>query len=627
LSERAQHIAVSIRRVSFVRGLRLRFASLFMLAVLPGLIAAACFNYFDYQSEKHAAAAALLDRVRQITAKDGALLGSSFTLLRDLAKRRAITNVASDPATCAHVMESVLATHPEFAYIGTFDRNGARNCSAASDEPDVNGADLSWFKRAAATRDLAVGGYSIGGADAKPSIQVGYPIVGDGGALVGVIGAGIDAAWLKERFGQLALESGIVLTLFDNAGMALAGHPDLDHFGGRDLRPSAAKIAARAEGIDETRFLDGKTRIFAFAPLGSTAPGELTVSLGIDPTILLASARWSLLLDLMTLGGVALLGVSVAFLYGKKLFIQPIDDLDRVAQRLTAGDLSARVGGRYRNDEFGHVASAFDRMAETSASREIELRRANEYKGRMLAIAGHDLRQPLQIIAMSHDVIGRGITDAKARKHLARAEQAVERLIHQLDLITMAGRLDGPALQPRLETVAIGSLIADIAAEQAAMAEAGGLELRVAASTATVVTDREMVATILRNLVGNAIKYTRRGRVLVGCRWRQEGLAVAVCDTGPGIQEDKLSRIFDEFYQLDPKSSGLGLGLSIVKRTADMLGYRLEVRSSVGRGSTFGIVIPFGEPGRRDRDTKTERPSSAHAALRSGAVGGWVDCR
>jgi signal transduction histidine kinase len=136
-----------------------------------------------------------------------------------------------------------------------------------------------------------------------------------------------------------------------------------------------------------------------------------------------------------------------------------------------------------------------------------------------------------------------------------------------------------------------------------------------------------MVATIRRNLVGNAIKYTRRGRVLVGCRWRQEGLAVAVCDTGPGIQEDKLPRIFDEFYQLDPKSSGLGLGLSIVKRTADMLGYRLEVRSSVGRGSTFGIVIPFGEPGRQDRDTKTERPSSAHAALRSGAVGGRVDCR
>ena len=137
-------------------------------------------------------------------------------------------------------------------------------------------------------------------------------------------------------------------------------------------------------------------------------------------------------------------------------------------------------------------------MAETSANREIELRRANEYRGRMLAIAGHDLRQPLQIIAMSHDLIGRSVNDGKARKHLARAERAVERLTHQLDLITMAGRLDGQALQPRLEALPVGPLIAEIAAEQIAMAEASGLELRVVASSATIMADREMLATILR---------------------------------------------------------------------------------------------------------------------------------
>ena len=104
--------------------------------------------------------------------------------------------------------------------------------------------------------------------------------------------------------------------------------------------------------------------------------------------------------------------------------------------------------------------------------------------------------------------------------------------------------------------------------------------------------DREMLATILRNLVSNAIKYTRRGGILIGCRRLGEALRIEVHDTGIGIPVHRLDEVFTDFYQLDPKSEGLGLGLAIVRRTADMLGHRLSVRSIPSRGSCFALVLP-----------------------------------
>jgi signal transduction histidine kinase len=112
-----------------------------------------------------------------------------------------------------------------------------------------------------------------------------------------------------------------------------------------------------------------------------------------------------------------------------------------------------------------------------------------------------------------------------------------------------------------------------------------------------------MLAIILDNLVANAIKYTGRGGVVVGCRRRTTAIVLSVSDTGIGIPEDAVSSIFEEFRRIDMPNPqpGLGLGLSIVKRTADLLGCRLTVRSVVGRGSSFFVEIPLGAAGRPER--------------------------
>jgi signal transduction histidine kinase len=575
-----------------VRGLRLRLATLFVLAVLPGLVAAAAFNYLDFQDRKATAASELLTRVRQIAAKDGMLLGGVSSLLQFLAKRPSVVNAATDPMACAQAMARLIETHREFAFVGVFAIDGHLLCSGIPGGPTI-GADRAWLTRALASRAFAIGNYAVGSVNGKPMIKAGFPVISDDGVVTGVIGIAIDVGWLNDRFGQLALERGMIVDLTDASGTVLASSPEDESLVGHRFPPAASGVALRSESVREAAFPDGVTRIFAFAPLGGTAGHNLMVTIGIDRSVLLAPARWSLIVDLTILAGVAFVGAMAAFLFGKGSLLRPIDAIDAAARRLAGGDFEARIAAPFGNDELGHVAAAFNRMADALADRERELRTANEYKSRMLAIAGHDLRQPLQIIALSHDVVSRGLTDEKLRKHLARGDQAIDRLARQLDLITTAGRLEAKALKPLIEPVPIRDMVEEAVADELSIAEAKGLRLRAVDSTAIVMTDREMAVTMLRNLVGNAVKYTNRGRVLIGCRRRGDWLAVEVYDTGIGIPEDKLARIFDEFYQLDGKNSGLGLGLSIVKRTADMLGHRLELRSAPGRGSRFTVLMPL----------------------------------
>jgi signal transduction histidine kinase len=574
-----------------MRGLRLQLASLFLLAVLPGLVATACYNYFDYRDTRTAEAARLLSRARLISVMNGVVLDGTNTLLGDLAKRSEIRDAETAPAACTPILDEVATIHPEFVQLAIFTPSGDVICSRSGARVGSNQSGRPWFAHVIATRNFAIGTYhpARGG---KGVIAAGYPIVSGDGTILGVIGLGIDIGWVANRFAQLALENGVVLTLFDGDGTALARYPDPDHLTGRTLQSVATRISAGSDGLDETEFLDGTTRIAAFAPLGGKDWHDLTVSIDIDPGTLLASARWNLTLDLSSLFSVVLVGAFVAFFWGGKLFIAPVAAIGNVATRLSAGEMDARVGGPYRDNEMGRVARAVDDMAKALCLRDHELRRANDYKSRVLAIAGHDLRQPLQVISMSHELIGRAIGNPKLQLQLARADDAVERLLRQLDLITSAGRLEEGALAPAIAPVALGTALAEAAAEHASLAEAKGLRLTVAATSAVAFTDREMLATILRNLIGNAVKYTKRGRILVGCRRHGGDIAIDVYDTGIGIPEDQLANVFDDFLQLDPRSAGMGLGLAIVKRTADLLGHPLEVRSAVDRGTRFRLVLP-----------------------------------
>jgi CheY-like chemotaxis protein/anti-sigma regulatory factor (Ser/Thr protein kinase) len=142
-----------------------------------------------------------------------------------------------------------------------------------------------------------------------------------------------------------------------------------------------------------------------------------------------------------------------------------------------------------------------------------------------------------------------------------------------------------------------------IVPEFASVARAAGLELKFVPSSAWVRSDLHLLETVLRNLISNAIRYTQRGRLLVGCRRRRDGLLIAISDTGIGIEAEHLEAIFNAYYQVPAggraRTSGIGLGLSIVERIATLLELKREVRSIPGRGSMFAVLVPYGRPGGR----------------------------
>jgi signal transduction histidine kinase len=212
---------------------------------------------------------------------------------------------------------------------------------------------------------------------------------------------------------------------------------------------------------------------------------------------------------------------------------------------------------------------------------------------RLMAVAGHDLKQPLQVMVIAIDRIRNKLTDAKDRERLGLAIDAGMRMAEELDRLAEISVLQTGLGAPKLSRFRVSDIFDSIVHTWHLHAEAKGLRLVVLPCHVQIVSDPSMLRAIIGNLVGNAIKYTARGRVLVGCRKRGNFLSIEVLDSGSGIPAEQLGAIFDAFHQIHPASEGLGLGLSIVRRTAEALGHPIALKSDLARGSHFTVLVPL----------------------------------
>ena len=212
---------------------------------------------------------------------------------------------------------------------------------------------------------------------------------------------------------------------------------------------------------------------------------------------------------------------------------------------------------------------------------------------RLMAVAGHDLKQPLQVMVMAIDRVRGKLPEAKDRERLGHAVDAGMRIAEDLDRLAEMSALQNNDGTPQPMTFPIADVFRSIGNTWRMHAEAKGLRLTVSPCSARVVSDPSMLRAIVGNLVGNAIKYTEHGGVLVGCRRRGNMLSIEVLDSGKGIAADQQTAIFDAFHQINPESEGLGLGLSIVRRTAEALGHTIELKSDLSRGTHFSVCVPL----------------------------------
>lgn len=224
---------------------------------------------------------------------------------------------------------------------------------------------------------------------------------------------------------------------------------------------------------------------------------------------------------------------------------------------------------------------------------------ATAEKTRFLSAAGHDLRHPIQAGVLFHDLLKRRLRGSQNEELVNGLGQSLDQMQAMVDALLEISRLDAGRAQPRRVPVAIPDLFTRLNAEFAAKADAAGLTLTLVPCRATVRSDPDLLLRLLGCLLANAVAFTERGRILVGCRREGRHVRIQVWDTGIGIPSDQLTAIFDEFHQLRminrDSGKGFGLGLALVRRLGRALDHGIGVRSAVGRGSVFEVKAPLAD--------------------------------
>jgi signal transduction histidine kinase/ActR/RegA family two-component response regulator len=393
----------------------------------------------------------------------------------------------------------------------------------------------------------------------------------------------------------------------------LISHPDISLVLQKtDLSPFAQVRAALASGrTDEApadpgnaRDLKGQPVLTAYANIGPLAWVvfvEQPLNEAYAPVYQVMARNVVLLLAGLVLAVLASLVLA-------RRMVTPIKKLQEGATRIGAGALDQHIEVATHDeleslaDEFNHMTArlreSYAGLEQKVDERTHELAAANQAKSRFLASASHDLRQPMHALGLFIAQLRARIHDLETLAIVGKVESAVTALQELLDALLDISRLDAGVVSPTPIDFRLQALFTRLEASFAPQAERKGVRLRAAPTRLAVLSDPVLLERILLNFLTNAVRYTERGAILLGCRRHGKHVRIEVWDTGVGIAPEHIEAIFQEFYQVGnperDRAKGLGLGLAIAARLARLLGSRIEMRSHPGKGSVFAIELPVG---------------------------------
>lgn len=359
-----------------------------------------------------------------------------------------------------------------------------------------------------------------------------------------------------------------------------------------------------------------------------------------DPALF--SPFWGARASILFVAAIAALGsVIVTFIFMYITVVRPVRHLIAVAEQQVSGDLTARVHLRSK-DELGRLGDILnlltgnlkatlenqDRINEQLEARvgqrteqlqcelsereraqaalvraKEEAEAANASKSRFLAAASHDLRQPVHAMTLFVSNLAQQVDTPKAKRTVANVNACVESLCEMFENILDVSKMASGVIQPQMEEFPIDRLLTRVQREFEGLAMDRGVELRSVRSSVVVRSDPTLLYRILSNFVSNAVKNTKQGRVLIGCRRRGDSADLQIWDTGVGIPQSEIVHVFEEFYRGPSRvrqkngvgfGAGLGLGLSIVEHTAKLLDHSIHVSSTPNKHTRFSISLPCG---------------------------------
>jgi signal transduction histidine kinase len=564
---------------------------LFVLVLLTLAVPVALQVLKEVELRQSREAALRNEALRRVQVTDAELVQVVDSTRQFLATLSQLHSVeANDTALCSPFFERLQRQWPDYALIAVADAEGRVYCASHAQDLGITVRDRPYFQEAMRTGRFVVGKYSVGRMDRGAILPFALPVLGAGGVPHAVVFTGVRLTWLASYLHQSGIPPAATLTVADREGTVLAEVPDVGDAPGQRLDALyLSLLKAGKEGVLETR-VNRKDLIVGYS--SPAAAPNLFAAVVFRKWAYFAPVDRDTLRDIAGILLATSLALLAAWAIAARFVGRPIRRLVEVGRRWHEGDYTVRANFAEKASEIGQLGTVFDELAEKLHVRERQLRAVAEAKRRLLAAAGHDLRQPLQILTLAMSKLGRKASSAAERRDVARAEKALDKLSSAFDMLVDAARLDSGGLQVQLRRFPINDLLDDIRDEWLPVAEEKGLRLRTVACAVVVESDREMLGTILHNLVGNALKYTEKGGVLIGCRRRRGALSIEVVDTGIGIPQDKIGVIFNEFAQLDPTHAGVGLGLAIVQGTAEILRHPVTVLSVPGKGSRFAVEVP-----------------------------------
>ena len=561
----------------------------------------------------------LFERLREI--------GDTARLFRSL-------DPEENPGVVRTWLDELRGKGDDYAWVGFADMDGKIIRATGQWREGEDVTQRKWFQAALQSplrgdlHDAALDEAANEGHDGKTGpvlLNIAQGVQDESGELAGVLVAQINWSWADEIrasvTGTLRRDQATDILVLNSSNTVLLGPPEML---GKPLDVANRTSRALQEGVFE-----GRRYLFAYAKTdGYRSFGGLGWSVLVrqDAQIALAPVR-KLQDEIVAWGlGLSLLAAIIAWTVAGRI-AAPLLRLARAAQSIQRGadtqmpelhsyseaqilsrsfaslvsDLKQRERALENlNEELeSEVAKRTSELAarnEALAAAYTDAEMATQAKSRFLAAASHDLRQPLHAMTLFARALSRRVHGEEPERLVGQIEESLRSLKGMFDALLNVSRLDAGLIQPARSTISAKALIDRVSEGFRVDAESRGLRFVSRSVDVQLSTDPALLETMLRNLVSNALKFTRRGGVAVIARRSGASIAVQVLDTGPGIRKDRERRIFDEFErsreQAGGLNEGLGLGLSIVRRYADLLGIDVRLSSKPGRGTCFSLIIP-----------------------------------
>ena len=508
--------------------------------------------------------------------------------------------------TCESVLKQIIKESPTYTGLFVMRPNGMSPCSSLGTADPPNNSERTYFKKAVSSGQFVLGDYQIGARSGKPVVIAALPKYNAANNLKAVIAVGIDLTFLSNTESRVQSGENSSFFLLDASGNIIVGNRGM----GEKFAIEAVNeaMAETSRGFVETMGPDNQTYLFMFTPL--IADEAHRVILAIPKADILApiSRPFNVMIIAVVIGSIltlVLLGLAANY-----SFLSPLENLNKTANAVRAGNLNARIGPPYATNELGELSLNFDHMAQALKVRQEEnetiqaqlqekaeqLSRSNQELEQFAYVASHDLQEPLRMVTSYLQLIEHrysDVLDDKGKQFIEFAVDGAKRMkLLTNDLLTLSRvTTQGVSLTPDVDvekvlSQAISNVQVSIKQQQAIITHD---------ALPKVMGDKNQLVQLFQNLLSNALKFHSDVPPKIHVSSVQEGRYWHFCveDNGIGIEPEYRERIFTIFQRLHPRSEyeGTGIGLSICQKIVARHEGKIWVQSNMSGGSTFCFTL------------------------------------